>query len=206
MVRGLVIFGAALGLAAPLNATSLSVRVTDASGRPIRDAVVTFYPNGAAARPPRSGGRFTVSQKDLQFHPFLTIVPAGSTVSFPNLDPTKHHVYSFSAPKRFELKLFARDQSRSITFDKGGVVALGCNIHDAMSAFIVVTDSAWTERTNGQGVALFADVPRAAGKLTAWHPYLRAPGGLVQQAVTPAQRSAAFSLRLRAPPKPMADY
>ena len=206
MVRGLVIFGAALGLVAPLNATSLSVRVTDASGRPIRDAVVTFYPNGAAAHPLRSGGRFTVSQKDLQFHPFLTIVPAGSTVSFPNLDPTKHHVYSFSAPKRFELKLFARDQSRYITFDKAGVVALGCNIHDAMSAFIVVTDSAWTARTNGQGIALFADVPRAAGKLTAWHPYLRAPGGLVQQSVAPARRSAAFSLRLRAPPKPMADY
>ena len=101
--------------------------------------------------PRRAGGRFVVSQKNLQFHPFLTIVPVGADVSFPNLDPTKHHVYSFSPAKRFELKLFAKDQSRTVHFDKPGVVALGCNIHDQMSAFIVVTDSAWTARTNAQG-------------------------------------------------------
>ena len=75
-------------------------------------------------------GRFVVSQRNIQFHPFLTIVPVGADVSFPNLDPTKHHVYSFSPAKRFELKLFARDQSRTVHFDKPGVVALGCNIHD----------------------------------------------------------------------------
>ena len=74
----------------------------------------------------------------MQFHPFVLIVPVGAKVSFPNLDPTRHHVYSFSPAKQFELKLFARDQSRSVVFDKPGVVALGCNIHDAMTAFIVV--------------------------------------------------------------------
>ena len=128
----------------------------------MRDAVVTFYPAGNAARPARAGGRFVVSQKNIQFHPFLTIVPVGADVSFPNFDPTKHHVYSFSPAKRFELKLFARDQSRTVHFDKPGVVALGCNIHDQMSAFIVVTDSAWTARTNAQGVAAFADAPERA--------------------------------------------
>ena len=154
----------------------------------------------------RPAGRYVVSQKALQFHPFLTVVPVGADISFPNFDPTKHHVYSFSAAKRFELKLFAKDQSRTVHFDKPGIVALGCNIHDGMSAFIVVTDSAWTARTNAQGVVTFADAPNVPGRLAVWHPYLRAPGAL-QQAVGAAQRSASFSIRLRPPPSmPMADY
>ena len=207
MMPKLLLFAAGVGLSASVSAAPLAVRVVDASGRPVRDAVVTLYPAAGAARAPRAGGRFVVSQKNMQFHPYLTIVPVGADVSFPNLDPTKHHVYSFSPAKRFELKLFAKDQSRTVHFDKPGVVALGCNIHDQMSAFIVVTDSAWTARTNAQGVAAFSDAPNAPGRLTLWHPYLRAPSGEVQQAIGPTQRSATFSVRLRSPPPAMAmDY
>lgn len=194
------------GAASPLAAAPLSVRVVDSSGHPVRDAVVTLYPS-AGARIPHPAGRYVISQQNLQFHPFLTIIPVGADVSFPNLDPTKHHVYSFSAAKRFELKLFAKDQSRTVHFDKAGVVALGCNIHDQMSAFIVVTDSAWTARTNAQGMANFADAPNSSARVTVWHPDLRMPGGLVQQTVGPGQRSASFSVRLRPPlPMPAMDY
>jgi plastocyanin len=207
VVRGLILIAGGLSLTAPLAAAPLAVRVVDAFGRPVRDAVVTLYPAGNAARPARPGGHFVVSQKNIQFHPFLTVVPVGADVSFPNFDPTKHHVYSFSPAKRFELKLFAKDQSRTVHFDKPGVVALGCNIHDQMSAFIVVTDSAWTARTNTQGVAAFADAPNAPGRVTVWHPYLRVPGGVVQQGVAASQRSASFSIRLRPPPAmPAMDY
>ena len=206
MIREFALAAAGLSLAAPLCAAPLSVRVADAAGHPVRDAVVTIYPAGAAARRPASGGRFTVSQKNLQFHPFLTIVPVGAEVSFPNFDPTKHHVYSFSPAKRFEIKLFAKDQSRSVNFDKPGVVALGCNIHDQMSAFIFVTDSAWTARTNAQGVARF-DVPNVPARATVWHPYLRARGGMMEQSLRPGQRAASFSVRLRPPPAmPAMDY
>jgi plastocyanin len=207
VVRGLILIAGGLSLTAPLAAAPLAVRVVDASGRPVRDAVVTLYPAGNAARAPRASGRFVVSQKNIQFHPFLTIVPVGADVSFPNFDPTKHHVYSFSPAKRFELKLFARDQSRTVHFENAGVVALGCNIHDQMSAFIVVTDSAWTARTNAQGVAAFNDAPNAPGRVTVWHPYLRAPGGQLQQAVSAAQHSLGFQVRLR-PPQAMSmtDY
>lgn len=203
MARFGMLFAAGLVLSASLSAAPLSVRVTDAAGRPVGDAVVTLYPNGSAARLARLGGRYTVSQKNMQFHPFVSIVPVGADVSFPNLDSTKHHVYSFSPAKRFELKLFARDQSRTVHFDKPGVVALGCNIHDAMSAYIVVTSSAWTARTNAQGVASFADAPDAPGRVTVWHPYLRAPGGVAHQGLSASQRSANFAIRLRPPPPPM---
>ena len=207
MVRNLPVALALAGAASSLAAAPLSVRVVDAAGRPVRDAIVTLYPAGNAARPAHAGGRFVIAQKNLQFQPFLTIVPVGADVSFPNLDPTKHHVYSFSAAKKFELKLFAKDQSRIVHFDKPGVVALGCNIHDQMSAFIVVTDSAWTARTNAQGLVTFGDAPNAPARVTVWHPYLRAPGGQLQLALGPTQQSASFQVRLRPPPAmSMADY
>src|SRR5213080_2753179 len=206
MLRGILLVLALAGATTPLAAASVSVRVVDSSGRPVRDAVVTLYPS-AGGRAPHGGGRYVISQQKLEFHPFLTIVPVGADVSFPNLDPTKHHVYSFSAARKFELKLFAKDQSRNVHFDKAGVVALGCNIHDQMSAFIVVTDSAWTARTNAQGMVSFGDAPNAPGRLTVWHPFLRGPGSELQQAVAATQRSASFQLRLRPPPAmPMMDY
>lgn len=207
MVRNLLVALAFASAVSPLVAAPLSVHVVDASGRPVPNAVVTLYPAAAAARQPHASGRFVISQQNLQFHPFLTIIPVGGDVSFPNLDPTKHHVYSFSAAKKFELKLFAKDQSRTVHFDRPGVVALGCNIHDQMSAFIVVTDSAWTARTNAQGVVMFGDAPSVPGRIVVWHPYLRAPGGEIQQALGPAQRTASFQVRLRPPPAmPMQDY
>src|SRR6476661_3807343 len=207
MMRNVLCVLALASAAAPLAAAPLNVRVVDASGHPVRDAVVRLYPAGAAARPAHASGRYVVAQQNLQFRPFLTVVPVGADVSFPNLDPTKHHVYSFSAAKKFELKLFAKDQSRTVHFDRPGVVALGCNIHDQMSAFIFVTDSAWTARTNAQGVAVFNDAPNAPGRVTLWHPYLRAPGGQLQQAVSAAQHSLGFQVRLR-PPQAMSmtDY
>lgn len=208
MMRNILFALALAGAASPLSAAPLTVRVADASGRPVHDAVVTLYPAGNAARPARPVGRVVVSQKDLKFHPFLTIVPVGADVSFPNLDPTKHHVYSFSAAKKFELRLFAKDQSRTVHFEKPGVVALGCNIHDQMAAFIVVTDSAWTARTNAQGLAQFADAPNAPGRVVVWHPYMRAPGGQLQQAVASGQRGVGFQVRLRPAPPALAmqDY
>jgi plastocyanin len=207
MLRGKLLALALAGAAAPLAAAPLSVRVVDSSGHAVRDAVVTLYPS-AGARAPHAGGHYVIAQQNLQFHPFLTIVPVGADISFPNLDPTKHHVYSFSAAKRFELKLFAKDQSRTVRFDKAGVVALGCNIHDAMSAFIIVTDSAWTARTNAQGVAAFADAPGNGGRMTVWQANLRAPGGLLQQRVGAGQRSVSIPVRLRPPAAPMSmsDY
>ena len=191
-------------VAAQASAASLTVRVVDTNGNPVSDAVVSLRPSGTSTHAP-AGGRFSVSQKDMQFHPFVLVVPVGAKVSFPNLDPTRHHVYSFSPAKRFELKLFARDQSRSVVFDKPGVIALGCNIHDAMTAFIVVADSPWTAKTGPNGIAQFVGAPNAPGRISVWHPYLRAKGNLVEQNVSAASRNARFSVALRAPPMPMND-
>ena len=97
MVRGLLALAAGLALSAPLVGAPLTVRVVDASGKPVRDAVVSLYPS-SGARAPRAGGLRRLAA-NLQFHPFLSIVPVGADVAFPNLDNTKHHVYSFSPAK-----------------------------------------------------------------------------------------------------------
>jgi len=199
-----VLLVAAAALAAPAAAAPLVVRVTDGAGRPLPDAVVTLYP-AAEARAPASGGSYVGAQQKLQFRPFVTVVPVGSDVSFPNLDPVRHHVYSFSAAKRFELKLFAKDQSRTVHFDKPGVVALGCNIHDQMKAFIVVTDSAWTAQTNAAGIASF-DAPAGRIRATIFHPYLRAAGNRVEQVIAPGQRNLGVTLQVRPPMAMHSDY
>ena len=191
---------AALALLAGIaSAKPLTVRVTDSAGKPVSNAVVTLRPaaGGRAARVTRT---FSVSQKDLEFHPFVLVVPVGATVAFPNLDPTKHHVYSFSPAKRFELKLFAKDQSRSVKFDKAGVVALGCNIHDQMTAFVVVADSAWTAATDARGYVRFDDAPGVGANLSVWHPYLRAPNNSMSRQLGAGETSATFAVRLRPPP------
>lgn len=207
MLRLLIVILLVALHAVPAAAEPLSVRVVDAKGKPVRDAVVTLRPAGPRASPPSFAGRYSVSQKDMQFHPFVLVVPAGANVSFPNLDASKHHVYSFSPAKRFELKLFARDQSRSVRFDKPGIVALGCNIHDSMSAFIFVTDSPWTARTDGRGIVRFNNPPNAAARLSVWHPFLRAPGNTVIKAIGAGHRVERFILNLRPPPMRMShDY
>lgn len=183
----------AQALAAPL-----TVRVVDAKGRPVKDAVVSLKAGQSGQA--TGSGNYTVTQKDMEFRPFVLVVPVGARVSFSNFDPTRHHVYSFSSAKRFELKLFAKDQSRSVTFDKPGVVALGCNIHDGMTAFIYVADSRWTAKTGADGIAKLASAPDASGRLWVWHPYLRAKANVVERQVPASQRTASFTVELRSPP------
>lgn len=205
MVRRILIGAVAALAAVPLAAAPLTVRVLDSHGHPVADAVVTLRPE-SRERAAHASGPYVMAQQNMQFHPFVLVVPVGATVSFPNHDSTKHDVYSFSPAKQFELKLFAKDQSRSVHFDKPGVVALGCNIHDQMTAFIFVTDSAWTAKTDGRGLVTFADAPDQPARLTVWHPYLRAPGNSVVKIIPASDRAESFAVALRPPPMPMPAY
>ena len=189
---------AALFLASAAHGSRLAVTVVDAAGHPVRDAVVVAELPGKRA--PAIGRDYAMTQQDMAFHPFVLVVPVGASVTFPNADNTRHQVYSFSAPKRFELRLFARDQSRSVRFDVPGVVALGCNIHDMMSAFIFVSDNAWTAKTDEHGIAVLPDLPGDAGQLVIWHPYLRSPDNRTAVWLAAGQRAAKVILRLRPPP------
>lgn len=159
------------------------VTLQDAAGQPVSDAVVTF--EGQGSLPMDYGQPPKVRQEGLQFHPFVLAVPAGSAVEFPNLDRVRHHVYSFSKGNRFELELYGREENRSVTFDKPGTVAIGCNIHDDMLAYIRVTDAPFGAVTDAAGQAELLDLPPDVASATVWHPMLA--GG---EAITvPLERS-----------------
>jgi plastocyanin len=179
----------------------LTVYVRGPGNQPIRDAVVTLHLVGRATPAAQGAGSYTVDQKDIQFHPFVLVVPVGADVSFPNFDAVRHHVYSFSSAKKFELKLYAREQSRSVRFDKPGIVALGCNIHDQMSAFINVVDTSYVVKTDSSGNAVFSGLPAGARvSLDVWHPYLRAPGNHVAREVATGGAET-VDITLRTPPR-----
>jgi plastocyanin len=166
--------------------------LTNAHGAPVADAVITAYPAEAAkAGPIRFDWPQEMDQRNLQFTPFVLIVPVGASVSFPNRDQVRHHVYSFSPAKPFELKLYGRDQSRSVKFDKVGVVALGCNIHDNMVAFIKVVDTPFAAKADAAGQALVRGLPAGAVQVHIWHPYLKAAGNeIVRTVMVPASGSS----------------
>lgn len=196
-------------LASPAAAGDLAVEVRAPNGSPVANAVVTLYPGGRPA--PLGPGRasFQIAQRDLQFSPFVLVVPVGSQVSFPNFDNVRHHVYSFSPVRRFELRLYARENSRNVLFDRPGIVPLGCNIHDGMIAFVAVTDTAFAAKTDGLGRALFENVPAGTSVARVWHPYLRAPGNRVEHrwSVPQAGRQARrVTVQLRPPPRPARSY
>lgn len=180
-------------------AADLTVRVSDASGAAVQNAVVTFTPTAGVSAPFSFSWPYQVAQQNLQFAPYILIVPVGATVRFPNLDRVRHHVYSFSEGNRFELELFGRDESRAHRFTQTGIAAVGCNIHDQMQAYIVIVDTPYVGRTTASGSVV---IPGAsgAGTLRVWHPNLRARGGAMTRAVTlPSSGAAqeAFSVQLR---------
>ena len=88
---------------------------------------------------------------------------------FPNFDTVRHHIYSFAPIKRFEIKLYAGTPSAPVVFDKPGVAALGCNIHDRMAAWVVVMDTPLLARSDAAGLVSF-DLPPGEHRLLAWRP------------------------------------
>jgi plastocyanin len=189
----------AFALCAHAQAADLTVRVKTPAGKPVANAVVAFYPTGGTGSA-RLQGPFRMAQHDLQFDPFVLIVPVGAEVSFPNLDRVMHHVYSFSPTKTFELKLYGKGQGHAVRFDKAGVAAIGCNIHDQMVAYIFVSDTPFTARTNAAGVAVLSNAPAASGRLKIWHPYAKAKGNTVEQAAAFAGGAQTVTLDVRAAP------
>lgn len=151
-------------------AGSLEAYIATAAGKPVEDAAVVLEPLSGIALaghlPPAA-----IEQRNREFSPFLTIVQAGTAVDFPNRDPFKHHVYSFSPAKVFEIKLYAGKPAKPVVFDKPGEVALGCNIHDWMEAYVLVVDTRYFAKTGGNGRAVVGNVPAGRYRLKLWHPH-----------------------------------
>lgn len=173
LLLGLTLTGQAV------SAAGLQIQVQDKNGKPLPNAVV-FLESAEAKSAAKPLKGIEVSQAAKQFSPAVTIVTAGTPVLFPNNDTVRHHVYSFSPAKTFDLKLYAGVPANPVVFDKTGVAVLGCNIHDNMVAWVVVVDTPYFGKTDAQGrVAL--DAPAGSYKLRTWHASLPTGAAAAEQ-------------------------
>jgi plastocyanin len=189
-----------------LPAATLVVNVQTPDGHALPGAVVTVRSLDAPGR--RAAPVHAVmDQVNRSFAPDLLVIPVGSTVEFPNSDSVSHQIYSFSPAKRFQLPLYRGKPYPPVHFDQPGVVTLGCNIHDEMLAYLLVTDAAWYGRTDGGG-SFSAEVPRGRYHVALWHPRLRDNDTDLERELTVGEGDRAeLTLRLARglQPGPLAD-
>lgn len=160
----------ALLLTGRADGAALTVAVA-AADAPVDGAVVVLYDAAgrALSLPSRASSTHVMDQINKQFSPRVLAIRAGDAVSFPNSDDIRHHVYSFSPAKQFELPLYHGEPTSPVSFDVAGKVAMGCNIHDGMSADLFVVDSDVFAMTM-DGEATFSDLPPGTYQVGIWHP------------------------------------
>jgi plastocyanin len=195
-----------LTLARGALAATLAINVQGPDGHALPGAVVTVRPLDAPGRH-AAPVHAVIDQVNRAFTPDLVVVPVGSTVEFPNTDSVSHQIYSFSPAKRFQLPLYRGKPYPPVQFDQAGVVTLGCNIHDDMLAYLVVTDAPWFGLTDSAG-AWTTEVPRGRYRVAIWHPRLRDNESDLERELTIGEGDrAALTLRLAKPlqPAPLTD-
>lgn len=182
-------------LALTCAAADLAVTVSGAGAVPLPGAVV-FLQSDAAAAATKPLTQREIGQENKAFVPDQLVVTRGTAVTFPNRDTVRHHVYSFSPAKRFELKLYIGTPAEPVVFDTAGVAVLGCNIHDEMVAWVVIVDTPYYAETDATGNAVLRNVPAGAYTLRAWHRGMLPGSAATEQAlrVPAAGGSAAVSI------------
>lgn len=121
------------------------------------------------AAPATSLSPAEIQQIDRHFMPDLVVIPAGSTVSFPNMDPIFHNIYSLSKAKSFDLGAYDKGETRRVTFPRPGIVEIYCHLHPNMQATVVVTPSRYYARPDRTGHYQIPNVPPGHYTLVAWH-------------------------------------
>lgn len=174
---------------ASVYAQDLSITVQDKQGKPVKDAIVYIEGNNLKTAKPKM--EQDIIQKGKQFQPLVTVVQTGTNIKFPNQDRVKHHVYSFSPAKKFELKLYSGVPATPVIFDQAGTVVLGCNIHDRMLAYVYIVDTPVFAKTNAQGLAVISDLPSGQYKVNTWHYALKNENAPVAQTVNLAEKTSA---------------
>lgn len=151
----LVTLGFISACAMPVTAATLTVEVVDSRGAPLRQALVALHGGSVPAAESRV---HVMDQANRQFAPRVMAISRGDSVHFPNSDNVRHNVYSFSRTKPFQLPLYGAEASEPVQFEKAGIVVLGCNIHDQMSAVIHVVDTPYFAIA-ADGQASIPDLP-----------------------------------------------
>ena len=113
--------------------------------------------------------RLRMDQRNETFIPHVLAVTAGTLVDFPNNDSTYHNVFSLSRAKRFDLGRYARGRSKTVRFDRPGIVRVFCDIHSHMSAFVLVFSHPYHATTEADGRYRIDNIPPGSYTVTVWH-------------------------------------
>lgn len=188
-------------VAAGVHGAVLKVYVTS-NTVPLQDAVVSvrsvnrtadLTAHSPAVQSSPAPVTAAMDQRNLQFSPNVIAVQTGTLVSFPNSDDVRHHVYSFSPAKRFELRLYHGTTADPIKFDTAGKVVLGCNIHDSMLGYIFVVDTPFFAVTGEDGLAAIKTDDASEWVVQVEHPRSKK---VWQQSVPAAQLKNGLSVDL----------
>jgi plastocyanin len=200
-----LVLGAGGAVAATVTVT---LNVAAASPGPPQDAVVVLDPIGVAAPPPPRDLVTTIDQVNKQFVPQVSIVRAGTGVSFPNSDQIKHDVYSHYMPKVFELKLYAGRPTMPVVFDQPGLETLGCNVHDKMHAFLGIVESPYFAKIEHLGRTGSVTINAPAGRYSVhvWHPNLSSRVAPQPLEIKTDTAALSFDLDLSGIPDPKAAW
>ena len=182
-------------LYASAEAASLNLQIIDAAGWPSSEAVAFLEPASGQTLPKHQHSA-QIEQRGRRFAPLVTVVQTGTAISFPNRDSVRHQVYSFSAPKIFELKLYSGAGGDPIIFDKPGTVIIGCNIHDQMAAFIQVVDTPYFAKSDASGKLSIDNILPGKYQLKIWHSSIPASIPMPVQPVTIANTDLALPILL----------
>ncbi len=192
-----------------LNAYSevLESVVSDNKGKPVADAVVSAR-SLSGNNDIDASKSVIIDQVDKEYTPYVTPVKVGTVISFPNNDKIRHHVYSRSPVKRFELPLYppGKGPEKPMLFDKPGVVVLGCNIHDWMKAYVYVLETPFFAKTDTNGRTRIPDLPPGEYEVQVWHPRIKKSARGITQRITIAAGSseeAVFTIALKREWRPM---
>lgn len=202
ITRGFVRLAVVAGMAISAGgayAAGVTVMVTDAGGAPVADAIVYADVVGGPA-PHQAHKPAAIEQKGRRFLPMVTVVQTGTEISFPNNDSVRHHVYSFSPAKVFELKLYSGTPGSPVMFDKPGPVVVGCNIHDQMVAFIHVVDTPYFAHTDASGKAQIDNVPPGKYTLKFWYYKTPSPAQIQEQPLLMKAADATATFKVIAKP------
>jgi len=186
-------------LASNASARTVSGQVLGQDGKPVANAVV-FVQEPASLQPASATPTAIMDQFNKTFVPEMLPVAVGTQVRFPNRDQIRHHVYSFSRPKRFELPLYKGEDAPPVLFDKPGVVKIGCNIHDWMSAIILVLPNDHFAVTKEDGTFTLPTLGAGTYTITAWHAQSRDKTEDVAQHITIADQDSQLSFKLSLAP------